>query len=68
MYWPFFKAWRHLPSTERTPLVSQLLKGHVDLAHPHALPLVGRLSPVLAHGGGLGPGVGEETIVTTMEY
>ena len=40
------------PSTERrTPLVSQLLKGHVDLAHAHALPLVGRLAPVLAHRG-----------------
>ena len=36
-------------------LLPQHLEAHIDLAHPHALPLVGRLSPVLAHGRGLGP-------------
>ena len=49
--WPLEKAW----SRPQSSLVSELLKGHVDVAHPHALPLVGRLPPVLAHGRRLGP-------------
>jgi hypothetical protein len=36
-------------------LVSQLLKGHVDLSHPLPLPLVCRLPPVLAHWSRLWP-------------
>ena len=52
------RAWNLLP---------EQLEPHVDLAHPHALPLVGRLPPVLAHRGRLGPGFVEETIVTTVE-
>ena len=49
---------RRLGDNRAGNLLPQHLEPHVDLAHAHPFPLVGRLAPVLAHGGGLGPWLG----------